>query len=35
MRVVTFTIVADRIVAAEVIGEASRLRALELSAPEL
>jgi RNA polymerase sigma-70 factor (ECF subfamily) len=35
MRVVTFTIVADRIVAAEVIGEAARLRALELSAPEL
>jgi RNA polymerase sigma-70 factor (ECF subfamily) len=35
MRVMTFTIVGDRIVAADLIGDASRLRTLELSAPQL
>lgn len=33
MRVMTFTILEDRIVAADLIGDASRLRTLELSAP--
>jgi RNA polymerase sigma-70 factor (ECF subfamily) len=35
MRVMTFTIVENRIVAADLIGDESRLRTLELSAPEL
>jgi RNA polymerase sigma-70 factor (ECF subfamily) len=35
MRVMTFTIVEDRIVAADLIGDPSRLRTLELSAPQL
>jgi RNA polymerase sigma factor (sigma-70 family) len=35
MRVLTFTIVGDRIVAAELIADASRLQTLELSAPQL
>jgi RNA polymerase sigma-70 factor (ECF subfamily) len=35
MRVMTFAIVEDRIVAADLIGDASRLRTLELSAPQL
>jgi RNA polymerase sigma-70 factor (ECF subfamily) len=35
MRVLTFTIAGDRIVAADLIGDASRLRTLELSAPRL
>jgi RNA polymerase sigma-70 factor (ECF subfamily) len=35
MRVMTFTIVGDRIVAADLIGDASHLRTLELSAPQL
>ncbi|MDQ6635400.1 MAG: sigma-70 family RNA polymerase sigma factor [Gemmatimonadota bacterium] len=35
MRVMTFTIVEDRIIAADLIGDAARLRSLELSAPRL
>lgn len=35
MRVLTFTIAGDRIVAAEVIGDPARLRTLELSVPQL
>ena len=35
LRVMTFVIVEDRIVTADLIGDASRLRTLELSAPQL